>query len=123
MIFMERLDEHSMDSVIAFIPQSTIGDKVSSVIYKSHEDVEWPSQDARILLNIHDALIAIHRPCHVEAVQSIMQKYAEEPIIIRGEPVVIPADLKQSVPDAGGVHRWSTIGESLELGGTDDTNA
>jgi len=118
LIFMERLDEHSMDSVIAFVPQSTIGDKVASVIYHSHEDEEWPTGEARILLNIHDALIAIHRPEHTKVVQSVMRKHAESPIIIHGEPIIIPADVKQSVPDKKGVHRWSTIGESLEMGET-----
>jgi uracil-DNA glycosylase family 4 len=120
MIFMERLDEHSMDSVIAFVPQSTVGDKVASVIYLCHEDPNWPSGEARILINVHDALIAMHKPEHLEVVQSTMQKYAEEPIIIHGEPVVIPAELKSSVPDKDGVHRWSTIGESLELSAEND---
>jgi len=116
LIFMERLDEHSMDSVVAFVPQSTIGDKVASVIYNSHEDGDWPTSEARILLNIHDALIAIHKRQHTDVVQNIMRKYAEEPIIIRGEPIIIPADIKQSYPDENGVHRWSTIGESMEMG-------
>jgi len=51
-------------------------------------------------------------------VQSVMRKHAESPIIIHGEPIIIPADVKQSVPDKKGVHRWSTIGESLEMGET-----
>lgn len=110
LIWMERLTEESFDSVIAFVPQSTIGDKVSSVIYQCHDDPEWPD-DARMLLNIHDALIAIHRPEDAGIVQRLMKKYAEEPIMIRGEPVVIYTDLKQSVADEGGVHRWSTLHE------------
>jgi hypothetical protein len=38
-----------------------------------------------------------------------MKKHAETPIIIRGEPVTIFTDLKQSMPDEKGVHRWSTL--------------
>ena len=87
LIWLERLTEESFDSVIAFKPQSTIGDKVSSVIYECHDDPEWP-EDARMLLNVHDALIAIHKP---------------------GEPVSILTDFKQSVPDEQGIHRWSTL--------------
>ncbi|MAG26357.1 hypothetical protein CMI47_12475 [Candidatus Pacearchaeota archaeon] len=111
LIWLERLTEESFDSVIAFVPQSTIGDKVSSVIYLCHEDSEWP-QDARMLLNIHDALIAIHRPDDKAVVQRLMKKHAEAPIMIRGEPVVIFTDFKESIPDDGGVHRWSTLKEA-----------
>ena len=110
LIWLERLTEESFDSVIAFVPQSTIGDKVSSVIYMCHEDKEWPT-DARMLLNIHDALIAIHRPNDKDIVQRLMKKHAEAPIMIRGEPVVIYTDLKESHPGEDGVHRWSTLKE------------
>jgi len=108
LIWLERLTEESFDSVIAFVPQSTIGDKVSSVIYLCHEDEEWPD-DARMLLNIHDALIAIHRPEDKATVQRLMKKHAESPIMIRGEPVSIGTDLKQSIAGEDGVHRWSTL--------------
>jgi len=110
MIWLERLTEESFDSVIAFRPQSTIGDKVSAVIYQCHDDPEWPT-DARMLLNVHDALIAIHRPDDAGTVQRLMKKHAESPIIIRGIPVSILTDIKQSHPDEGGVHRWSTLKE------------
>ena len=110
LIWIERLTEESFDSVIAFVPQSTIGDKVSSVIYQCHEDPELP-EDARMLLNVFDALIAIHRQRLAKLVQSIMRKHAEEPIIIRGQPVTIFTDFKQSKPDQKGIHRWSTLAE------------
>jgi len=110
LIWLERLTEESFDSVIAFRPQSTIGDKVSSVIYMCHEDEEWPST-ARMLLNIHDALIAIHKPEDKKLIQGLMKKHAEAPIMIRGIPVSIGVDLKESVPGKDGVHRWSTLVE------------
>jgi uracil-DNA glycosylase family 4 len=110
MVFLERITEDSLDSVIAFVPQSTIGDKVSSVIYQCHEDPEWP-RDARMLLNIHDALISIHKPEDKRTVQSIMKKHAEAPITIRGTQVSIDTDFKESVPDERGIHRWSTLKE------------
>tara|TARA_Y100000310_G_scaffold265451_1_gene276490 strand:- start:2247 stop:3731 length:1485 start_codon:yes stop_codon:yes gene_type:complete len=108
LIWLERLTEESYDSVIAFKPQSTIGDKVSSVIYLCHEDEDWPT-DARISLNIHDALIAIHRPKDKKIVQAIMKKHAEAPIPIRGQQITIFTDFKESVPDEKGKHRWSTL--------------
>jgi uracil-DNA glycosylase family 4 len=110
LIWLERLTEESFDSVIAFVPQSTIGDKVSSVIYQCHEDSDWP-EDARMVLNVHDALIAIHRPNDKETVQRLMKEHAESPIIIRGMPVKIGTDFKESTPDEEGVHRWSTLRE------------
>jgi uracil-DNA glycosylase family 4 len=110
LIWLERLDEDSFDSVIAFKPQSTIGDKVSSVIYECHDDEEWP-EDARMVLNVHDALIAIHKPEDANTVQRLMKKHAEAPIMIRGQEVCIGTDFKQSTPGKDGVHRWSTLKE------------
>jgi hypothetical protein len=109
LIWLEALDDKSFDSVIAFKPQSTIGDKVASVIYECHEHPDWPSKYARMVLNIHDALIALHVPEVAETVQGIMKECAEKPIPIRGEQVVIFTDFKQSVPDEQGIHRWSTL--------------
>ena len=108
MIFLERLSEEALDSVIAFIPQSTIGDKVSSVIYQCHEDPRWP-ESAQVVLNIHDALITIHKMKDKKAVTNIMKEHAESPIIIRGHPVRIPSEFKHSKADKKGIHRWSTL--------------
>jgi hypothetical protein len=38
-----------------------------------------------------------------------MKKYAEQPIMVRGEPLIIPADMGISQPDETGKHRWSSI--------------
>jgi hypothetical protein len=38
-----------------------------------------------------------------------MKEYAEKPILIKGEQLIIPADCKISTPDERGVHRWSTL--------------
>ena len=108
LIFLDRLTEDNMDSIIAFKPQSTIGDKVCSVIYQCEEDSLWPN-DARMWMNIHDALIALHRSEDKEIVKAIMKRHAESPIYIRGEPVSIGTDFKHSKPDEKGVHRWSTL--------------
>lgn len=111
MIFMGRLTDDMFDSVIAFRPQSTIGDKVASVIYLCHNHPDWPHEYARMSLNIHDALIALHKddPSINETVVGIMKEQAESPIPIRGQQVSILTDFKQSVPDDEGIHRWSTL--------------
>jgi uracil-DNA glycosylase family 4 len=111
---MERFSDEATESIVAFYPQSTIGDKVTRVIVQCHNDPEWPRRQARIALNNHDALIALHTLDVGAEVRGIMKKYAEEPILIEGydkqvRELIVPADLKASVPDEHGVHRWSTL--------------
>ena len=118
-ILLERFDPVALDSIVAFEPQSLNGDWTSSVIYKCHNDPEWPSS-SRIVINVHDANIALNRHEDGPTVRAIMQRHAEKPIWInsiqnrlRGvddpEPLIIPAEMGVSQPDNEGVHRWSTI--------------
>jgi DNA polymerase I-like protein with 3'-5' exonuclease and polymerase domains len=106
---MERLTEDSLESIVAFKPQSTIGDKVSQVIYQCHDDDKWDRQRERICLNVHDALVGLALASRAKHCLAIMKKYAEQPIVVRGEPLIIPADLGISVADEQGKHRWSNI--------------
>ena len=114
MLLMEKPTDDALDSLIAFYPQSTLGDKVVRIIYLCHDDLDWPA-DARICLNIHDALVAVCRHVDVPRVARIMKEYAEEPIDIRSiidgsvRSLIIPADFKISQPDEHGIHRWSTL--------------
>lgn len=113
-ILQERFSDDALKPIIAFYPQSTIGDKVARIIYQCHNDPDWPRDNARIALNIHDALIATNRCGLGDCVRGLMKKYAEEPLIIEGmdgekRELIIPCDLKTSVPDEHGVHRWSTL--------------
>jgi uracil-DNA glycosylase family 4 len=118
-MLLERWDESALESIVAFEPQSINGDWTSSVIYKCHSDPEWPPS-ARIIINVHDADIALNRIEDGPTVRGIMQRYAQEPIWInsvqnrlRGiddpEPLIVPAEMGVSLPDANGIHRWSTI--------------
>ena len=118
-VLLERFDPVALDSIIAFEPQSINGDWTSSVTYKAHHDPEWPPT-ARIVINVHDANIALNRHCDGELVRSIMRKHAEQPILInsiqnrlRGvndpEPLIVPAEMGVSVAGQDGIHRWSTI--------------
>ena len=118
-LLLERFDPVALDSIIAFEPQSTNGDWTSSVIYKAHHDPEWPPT-ARVVMNVHDANIAINRIVDGPAVRAILKRHAEQPLWInsiqnrlRGidkpEPLIVPAEMGVSLPDADGVHRWSTI--------------
>jgi hypothetical protein len=107
---LERIDEDSLESIVAFKPQSSIGDKVSQCIYQSEDDEAWPSH-ARILLNVHDALVGIARKDQTKTALAICKRYAELPIMVQGEPLIIPADTKISVAGEDGIHRWSTLQE------------
>lgn len=108
---IQRLDEKVLESIIAFYPQSTIGDKVTQVWYQSMEDRRWP-RSARIAINVHDSLIGIAKPSEAKRALSIMKKYAETPLMIQDawknkpEPLIIPAETKMSVLSEG-KHRWS----------------
>lgn len=113
-ILLERFDDEALKSIVAFYPQSTIGDKVSRCIYLCESDERWPKTKARMALNIHDALIAIHTPDVGNLVRQIMKEYAEEPLNILGidgieRELIIPCDIKRSVPDEHNIHRWSNL--------------
>ena len=109
--FLEPLTDNNMDSVIAFKPQSTIGDYVSSIIADVEEDPEFPKDKARCILNIHDALIFLYKlePDVEKTMLRLIWKWANKPITINGQQVVIGMDFKKSVPDENGVHRWTTL--------------
>lgn len=109
-IIMERITPEALESIVAFKPQSTIGDKVVRVIWQSEADPRWPLH-ARMWLNIHDALVILAPLEKVELCLSIAKKYAEEPIIINGRPLIIPADTKVSVPDEDGFYSWASMEE------------
>lgn len=104
-------DAGALDGIIAFVPQSTIGEKVASVQYLSSESPGWDNHTSRVLLNLHDALIAQVPDNDDEAFHHmrIMKKHAEAPIMINGSSVSIPADFAWSVPDEHGLHRWSSL--------------
>lgn len=113
-ILLSRLDdEDALRSIVAFEPQSSIGDKVCQVIYQCHSDKDWPRSrhglEAAISLNIHDALICIAREADIKGCLEIMHRYATRPLIVRGTELAIPAEMGISEPDEDGVHRWSTI--------------
>ncbi len=107
--FLEPLTDTNMDSIIAFVPQSTIGDYVSSIIADVEEDIDFPKDKARCLLNIHDALIFLYRLDVEDLMMKLVWKHANKPILINGEEVVIGMDFKKGYPDENGVIRWSTL--------------
>ncbi len=113
-ILLSRIDnDEALSSIIAFEPQSSIGDKVCEVIYQAHEDAEWPRSkhglEAAITLNIHDALIALVRLEDMERVAHILKRHASKPLIVRNQELTIPSEFAFSEADETGTHRWSTL--------------
>jgi DNA polymerase-1 len=113
LLIMERITDDALESIIAFKPQSTIGDWVCSVWYLSEDDPEWPST-CRVCMNIHDALIATGPVEDLPKALRIMKKHAERPMWIEDykgvkRELIIPIEGKISVAGEDGVHRWSTL--------------
>jgi uracil-DNA glycosylase len=123
---IQRLDEEAMKSLIAFYPQSTVGDKITQTWYMAEEDDEWPSvEQARVCIDVHDNLVGVCTPKVAKTCLKILKRHAESPIFIsdawhnKPEPLTIGADLKMSYPtvydpttkkfveDHKGFHRWS----------------
>jgi uracil-DNA glycosylase family 4 len=125
---IQRIDDDVLESIIAYYPQSTIGDKIVQVWYQCEEDDGWPN-DARIAIDVHDNLVALASPRTAKSALRIMKKYAESPIWIQDvykrrkpEPLSIACELKMSYPsrwddkkrgfvrdDKNGLHRWSEM--------------
>ena len=125
---LQPVDDDVAKSVIAFYPQSTIGDKVVQVWYQAEEDPEWPKGHARVAINVHDNLVGIAEPKYAKTALRILKKYAESPLMIQDawgrrppEPLSIGAECKISYPtswddktkrfvkDPRGKHRWSNM--------------
>src|SRR3954469_11128692 len=126
---IQRIDDDVLSSIVAFYPQSTIGDKITQVWYQSESDDDWPD-DARIAIDVHDNLVCIASPETIKTALKIMVKYAETPISVKNvftnktEKLIIPAEAKISYPvslqlndkgkwdyveDPKGQHRWSHL--------------
>lgn len=134
---IQRLDEEALKSIVAFYPQSTIGDKITQVWYQAEEDDKWP-MDARIAIDVHDNLVGMASQKTWKTALSICIKYAESPIMVKPTlqhgrpsplakpiPLIVPADGKVSYPvrmekdpktgktsyveDPKGIHRWSHL--------------
>lgn len=131
---IQRLDDNVLNSVVAFYPQSTIGDKITQVWYQAEEDDQWP-EDARVCIDVHDNLVALATPKVAKTALKILKRYAESPIMVQdawnkaAQPLIIPAELKMSYPvslvkdkngkevwteDKKGQHRWSHM-KAVEL--------
>lgn len=126
---IQKLDESVLESIIAFYPQSTIGDKITQVWYASEEDDDWPDpSQARVCIDVHDNLVGVCTPKVAKTAMKVLKKHAESPIFIQdvykkrpAEPLSIPAELKITYPtvwdaESGkfvenkrGLHRWSEM--------------
>jgi uracil-DNA glycosylase family 4 len=108
LLYLGPLTEEALESIVAFKPQSLVGDHCTRVIYQSHDDDRWP-EHSRILINVHDSLTGIAPIGRGKDCLRICKEYAEAPITIKGEQLIIPADLALSQPDEQGIHRWSNL--------------
>jgi uracil-DNA glycosylase family 4 len=124
-VLTEEISDLTLESIVAFKPQSTIGDKINRVIYLAEDDDDWPKGEARIALNTHDGVVGIGRDSVVDKCLSVLRRHAEEPLHIPDmPPLIIPASLKRTYRgtswkvtegkiefynDSQGFHRWSEL--------------
>lgn len=108
LLFLGPITDELLEALVAFKPQSLVGDHCTRVIYQSHDDPRWPSH-SRILINVHDSLTGLAPIGRGIDCLRVCRQYAEAPITIRGDQLIIPADLALSEPDEGGTHRWSNL--------------
>lgn len=125
-VLTEPVSDMTLESIVAFKPQSTIGDKINRTIYLAEDDDEWPTGQARIALNTHDGVVGIAHWDVADRCLSILKRHAEEPLLIPGMPqLIIPASLKRTYrgtswkitpqgsvefyDDQRGYHRWSDL--------------
>lgn len=122
---LSRITEETLIPIIAFYPQSTIGDKVCSVWYQAEEDDRWDNHKARVILNVHDALIAVATIPYAKTALSILKAYAQTPILIEnvyrtkrdllriGADTAISSleikDKKGNIIGMDKYHRWSNL--------------
>ncbi|MBU2051495.1 MAG: hypothetical protein KKH61_21300 [Gammaproteobacteria bacterium] len=115
-LLMQRMGPEALESIVAFKPQSFVGDWLQRVIYMAEDDPRWPST-ARMALNIHDALVVLAPLPKVELCLSIALKYAGEEVqmpyknkgMIKHRGLIIPSDAKISVPNDRGFHSWGSL--------------
>ena len=113
-MLLERFDDEALESVVAFVPQSSIGDKVNQIIYQCHNDPRWPTGEARICLNEHDALTILNKKGLGHEVRAIAKEHAESPIIVKAydnveRELIIPAEFKVSQANEQGLHRLNEM--------------
>lgn len=111
---LQELNDQALETIVAFKPQSSLGDLLLKAWRKCHADPRWDTQYGMIRINVHDSLSAIVREDRAKACAAMLVQYAEEPMVINNRKLIIPAEAKISVPDEHGVHRWSNL-KTLQL--------
>lgn len=109
LVYHCEFTDKSTESIIAFKPQSSIGDWMKVTWLKCHNDARWPHDKGRLLLNVHDAIIGMVKRSVAKTCLKIMIEHAETPIIVNDKPLIIPASAMLSYPDEFGKHRWSNM--------------
>lgn len=109
MVYFSRYTKSQTEGIVAFKPQAMVGRWMKKTWVDCHNDDDWPHDKARILLNVHDALIAMARQSVAKSCLRLMVKHAEKPIPIGNEELIIPASCAMSVADEFGKHRWSGL--------------
>ncbi len=89
-IFLDRINQTTLRSAIAFVPQSTIGDQINRAF--SRIDFRLP-KGCRLILQIHDEVVCESPPALVLKCASIIKEELEHPIVINGRELIVPSEV------------------------------
>lgn len=89
--FLGRNNSDTVREMICQIPQSTVADYINSGLIEI--DARLP-KGADVLLQVHDELIVQAYPEQIKEVVSLMKECIEKEIIVGGDVLTIPLDIK-----------------------------
>ena len=89
--FYDRIGPELFREAYAYIPQSTVADQLHRATLEIYARLP---EGARIALQVHDSIVVECRAEQVELVKQIVKEALERPIVIKGRPLVIPAEVK-----------------------------
>jgi DNA polymerase I-like protein with 3'-5' exonuclease and polymerase domains len=89
-VYLGRVDDTLVRSATAFIPQSTVADRLNESLLSFLK--VWPS--AKLLLQCHDSLLFTVPKHTVDSFILTLKHHMEQPIVSKGRSYTIPADFE-----------------------------
>jgi uracil-DNA glycosylase len=91
-IFLGRLGEELFRKGFAFLPQSSCVEYVNRALVR----VEMQTEEEFLALQIHDAMFGVAKLEREAEVREVVLRELAVPVVVEGEPLVIPTELKRS---------------------------
>ena len=88
MTYWGFINHDTLKSAYSFFPQGTVADIIHRAARKLRKEYPW----IILLLNNHDSLVYEAPKERIKEAAEIVEKYLQEPVVINGEELSIPAD-------------------------------